>query len=241
MLNCSRSIPVLYPLRSKNNSALALSTTLHLSAFLETPPRHLSYPYNPQYKVSSCAEPRTIVCAQDFYITSQSEEQVTVTLLKSTARLCGLSDLTPTVSTLRQRILASNVACRDVHDRSRAWTALNALGVKINWVQASPKQQHKYACLETRLRRLPYPDRPLYQVTSCAESCATARTQDFYFSPQSKEPSILTLLQNAAPVHVLSDLAETLLIPRLPCKASFTACKDVHDHSRSQSHQENVN
>ena len=157
------------------------------------------------------------------------------TLLKSTTRVRGLIYFALTDPTFRQCILASDMACKNVHDQLRAWTALNALGVKINWVQASPKQQHKYACLETRLRRLPYPDRPLYQVTSCAKLCVTACAQDFYFSPQSEEPSILTLLQNAAPVRVLSDLATTLLIPRLPRKSSFAVCKDVHDRSRSQS------
>ncbi|KAH9976033.1 hypothetical protein BJV77DRAFT_968209 [Russula vinacea] len=104
------------------------------------------------------------------------------------------------------------MACKNVHDQLRAWTALNALGVKINWVQASPKQQHKP------------PSIPSYEL------CRV----DFYFSPQSEEPSILTLLQNAAPVRVLSDFAATLLIPRLPRKSSFAVCKDVHDRSRSQ-------
>ena len=235
MLKCSRSIPVLYPLRSKNNSALALSTTLHLSAFLETPPQHLFYSNGPQYKVSSCAEPCTTVCAQDSYLTPQSKEQVTMTFLQEAALVCGFSNSAATYPKLGPFVLSSFAACGSVHDCSRAWPALHPLAARIKLVQVSPKQQHKYACLETRLRRLSYPDRPLYQVTSCAELCAIARAQDFYFSPQSEEPSILTLLQNAAPVRVLSDLAATLLIPRLPRKSSLTACKDVHDCSRPQS------
>jgi hypothetical protein len=235
VLKCSRSIPVLYPLRSKNNSALALSTTLHLSAFLETPPQHLFYSNGPQYKVSSCAEPCTTVCAQDSYLTPQSKEQVTMTFLQEAALVCGFSNSAATYPKLGPFVLSSFAACGSVHDCSRAWPALHPLAARIKLVQVSPKQQHKYACLETRLRRLSYPDRPLYQVTSCAELCAIARAQDFYFSPQSEEPSILTLLQNAAPVRVLSDLAATLFIPRLPRKLSFAACKDVHDRSRSQS------
>ena len=235
MLNGSRSIPVLYPLRSKNNSALALSTTLHLSVFLETPPQHLSYPDNSQYKVSNCAEPCTTVRAQDSYLTPQSKEQVTMTFLQKAALVYGFSNLSTTYPKLGPFVLLSFTACGSVHDCSRAWPALHPLAARIKLVQVSPKQQHKYACLETRLRRFPYPDRPLYQVTSCVELCATARTQDFYFSPQSEEPSILTLLQNAAPVRILSDLAAILLIPRLPRKLSFTVCKDVHDSLRSQS------
>ena len=158
-----------------------------------------------------------------------------MTFLQKAALVYGFSNLATTYPKLGPFVLLSFTACGSVHDCSRTWPALHPLAARIKLVQVSPKQQHKYACLETRLRRLPYPDRPLYQVTSCVELCATARTQDFYFSPQSEEPSILTLLQNAAPVRILSDLAAILLIPRLPRKLSFTVCKDVHDSLRSQS------
>ena len=183
MFNGLRLIPVLYPLRSKNNSALTLSTMLHLSTLLETPPQPLPYPEGPQYRVSSCAEPCTTVCVQDFYIIPQSKEQVTVTLLKSTTCARGLRDFALTGPTSRQRILASNVACQNVHDHSRAWTALNTLGVKINWVQASPKLPHKSASLENKSQCFPYIDRFLYRVMHCAEACTVACAQDYRTNP----------------------------------------------------------
>ncbi|KAH9990322.1 hypothetical protein BJV77DRAFT_620870 [Russula vinacea] len=214
----SRAWIALYPLGARINIVQAPLRVQHSRAVFVIRSQHTPDPDNDPYEVLQRAEACTTARAHN-----------------NAALVRGLSDLTPTYPTLGLLVQSSFAACGSVHDHSRAWIALHPLIARINLVQVSPKQQHKSACLETQLRRLPYPDRPLYQVTSCAESCATARAQDFYFSPQSEEPSILTLLQNAAPVRVLSDLAATLLIPRLPRKLSLTACKDVHDCSRPQS------
>ena len=225
----SRSQTVPYPLRLKNITSLVFSTVPHRPALLAALPRRIPHQDRFVYQVMQRAETCTIARAQEFDCLPQSEEQVTTTFLKAAALASGLSDSVPTYLKSRLIVPLHFAAYRSVHDRSRAWPAINTLRVKINLVQASLKMLHTSASLETELRCFSYFDRSPYQVTSRAEACTAARAQDRRFIPQQVKLVTLTLLQNAAPVRDLSISPSTYPILGLLVLSSFTACGSVHD------------
>ncbi|KAH9985092.1 hypothetical protein BJV77DRAFT_139967 [Russula vinacea] len=127
---------------------------------------------------------------------------------------------------------------RDMRKRarwSRAWPALYSFGARINPVQVSLREPHLRADFITRPRHVSRIDRHPYKVTRRAKTCTTARALDCLLIPFRVEPLIPTVLQSAAPFRVLGNLVLMCIRPRLPRKSSLTACKDVHDCSRSQS------
>ena len=219
------------PLYYWSSPSFAFSTAPHVSAGFKTRLRRVPHLDRSPCHITSCAEACTVAHAQDCHFIPQQVKPFTPTVLQNAARVRGNSNLAPTDARLKLPVLPSFAACGSVHDRSRAWPALYPLRARINLVQGSLQDPHLRADLITRLRRLPYPDRPLYQVTSRAKPCATACAQDFYFSLQSKEHPIPTISRVATLVRGLSDLAATHPRSSQPRIPSYAACKNVRGHS----------
>ncbi|KAH9990122.1 hypothetical protein BJV77DRAFT_1014495, partial [Russula vinacea] len=82
--------------------------------------------------------------------------------------------------------------------------------------------------------RFSYRSPPLQSYKTCQDVHNRSRAGLPPHPLQSRAPHS-NLLQSAAPFRVLGNLVLMCIRPRLPRKSSLTACKDVHDCSRSQS------
>jgi hypothetical protein len=225
---CSRALQALYSLGAKSNLIQVLLRVPHSRAALVTHLRHIFYSGCPSHEVTRRAEACTVARAQNFYLTPQSEEKVTVTFLKSAAHKGGLSNLSPADQKLGRRLPLSYAARRDVHDHPLSLPLSLSFREEDNLFKLFLRVPHLRAGLAIQTRRISRSDRLLHQVAQRAEACITARALIRFPIPSSAKKLAQTSLQTAAHARASSTFASPHFRPQKPHLQNYEACKKVH-------------
>jgi hypothetical protein len=226
--DCSRAWRALYPPGANIYSVEDTLKRPHAFAALVTQLQRVLYSGGPSHQVTRRAKACTVALAQDFHLTPQSEEKVTVIFLKSAAHKGGLSNLGPADQKLGRCLPSSYTVHRDVHNHPLSLPLSLPLREEDNPFRLFLRVPHLCAGLAIQTRRISRSDRLPHQVARCAKACTTARALIRFPIPSSVKQLAQTSLQTTTRARAFSTFASPHFQPQRPHLQNYEAREKVH-------------